>query len=178
MDLGESSYRRFLEGDKDAFDTVLRLYFDSLTFFINRFVRDVHTAEDLAIDSLFELIVHPRRYNFKTPLKTYLFAIGHNKAVNYIKRHSRAILVDLTEAELADERSLEDELIRDEEKLSVSRALADLPADMRSAVHLVYFEELSYEQAAKIMKKSKKQVDNLLYRAKAHLREELSDKAK
>ena len=139
---------------------------------------DVHTAEDLAIDSLFDLIVHPRRYNFKTPLKTYLFAIGHNKAVNYIKRHSRVVPCDLTEAELADERSLEDELIRDEEKLSVSRALADLPADMRSAVHLVYFEELSYEQAAKIMKKSKKQVDNLLYRARAHLKEELSEKAK
>ena len=108
MDHGESSYRRFIEGDKDAFDAVLTLYFDSLTFFICRFVRDVHTAEDLAIDSLFELIVHPRRYNFKTPLKTYLFAIGHNKAVNYIKRHSRAILVDLTEAELAGERSLVD----------------------------------------------------------------------
>ena len=60
----------------------------------------------------------------------------------------------------------------------MSRALADLPADMRSAVHLVYFEELSYEEAAKIMKKSKKQLDNLLYRARAHLREELSEKAK
>ena len=179
MDLGESSYRRFLEGDKDAFDTVLRLYFDSLTFFINRFVRDVHTAEDLAIDSLFELIAHPRRYNFKTPLKTYLFAIGHNKAVNYVKKHSRTVTCDLTEAELADERSLEDELIREDEKLRVSRALEDLPADMRSAVHLVYFEELSYEEAAKIMKKSKKQLDNLLYRAKVRLKEALSaEKAK
>ena len=176
MDIGESSYRRFLDGDKDAFDTVLRLYFDSLTFFINRFVRDVHTAEDLAIDSLFELIAHPRRYNFKTPLKTYLFAIGHNKAVNYIKRHSRVVSLDLTEVGLADEKSLEEELIRDEEKLSVSRALRELPSDMRAAVHLVYFEELSYDEAARVMKKSKKQVDNLLYRAKTRLREALSEK--
>ena len=44
---------------------------------------------------------------------------------------------------------------------------------MRLAVHLVYFEELSYEEAARVMKKSKKQIDNLLYRAKSFLRSEL-----
>ena len=166
MDYGESSYRRFLEGDKDAFDAVLELYFDSLTFFIFRFVRDVHTAEDLAIDSLLELIVHPRRYNFKTPLKTYLFAIGHNKAVNYVKRASRTELRDLTDADLADAESLEEE----------NRAVEALPEEMRIAVHLVYFESLTYTETAKVMKKSKKQVDNLLYRAKAILKKELSGK--
>ena len=44
---------------------------------------------------------------------------------------------------------------------------------MRLAVHLVYFEELSYEEAARVMKKNKKQIDNLLYRAKSLLRSEL-----
>jgi RNA polymerase sigma-70 factor (ECF subfamily) len=41
---------------------------------------------------------------------------------------------------------------------------------MAAAVHLVYFEEMTYAQAAKVMKKSPKQVDNLLYRAKKELR--------
>ena len=176
MDYGESSYRRFLEGDKDAFDTVLELYFDSLTFFISRFVREVHTAEDLAIDSLLELIVHPRRYNFKTPLKTYLFAIGHNKAVNYVKRASRTELRDLTDADFADAQSLEEEILREDEKRRLNRAVEALPEEMRTAVHLVYFESLTYTETAKVMKKSKKQVDNLLYRAKAILKKELSGK--
>lgn len=51
-----------------------------------------------------------------------------------------------------------------------SRALDTLPEEMRAAVHLVYFEGLSYEDTAKVMKKNKKQVDNLLYRAKNMLR--------
>ena len=46
---------------------------------------------------------------------------------------------------------------------------------MRTAVHLVSFEGLSYEEAAVVMKKSKKQVDNLLYRAKGLLRLQLED---
>ena len=41
MDNGASSYRRFLEGDEEAFDTVMRELFPSLVFFIDRFVQDV-----------------------------------------------------------------------------------------------------------------------------------------
>ena len=37
-------------------------------------------------------------------------------------------------------------------------------------IHLIYFEDLSYDEAGKVMKKSRKQVDNLLYRAKKELR--------
>ena len=50
-----------------------------------------------------------------------------------------------------------------------------LTDDMRAAVHLVYFEQLSYEDAANVMKKNKKQVDNLLYRAKSTLRTILTE---
>ena len=48
--------------------------------------------------------------------------------------------------------------------------MAKLSQDMRVAVHLVYFEEMTYEEAAKVMKKNRKQIDNLLYRAKKELR--------
>lgn len=44
------------------------------------------------------------------------------------------------------------------------------PDDMRVVIHLIYFEDLSYDEAGKVMKKSRKQVDNLLYRAKKELR--------
>jgi RNA polymerase sigma-70 factor (ECF subfamily) len=44
---------------------------------------------------------------------------------------------------------------------------------MRTAVHLVYFEGFSYEETAMAMKVSRKKVDNLLYRAKNSLKQEL-----
>ena len=52
----------------------------------------------------------------------------------------------------------------------MNEGLKKLPTDMRIVVHLIYFEELSYEDAAKIMGKNRKQIDNLLYRAKSMLR--------
>ena len=35
MDNGACSYRRFLDGDEEAFDEIVKEYFDSLVFFIN-----------------------------------------------------------------------------------------------------------------------------------------------
>ena len=67
------------------------------------------------------------------------------------------------------------QLLRDERKKAVQAAVSTLPQDMQDAVHLVYFEELSYEDAAKIMKKNRKQIDNLLQRSKQKLRSILGE---
>lgn len=171
-DNGANSYRRFLEGDENAFDEIIRLYQKNLTFFIDRYVRDLAAAEDLMIDTLMELLLHRHRYNFKVKLKTYLFMIGRSKALNYLKHRNTLTMMEFSvaEAESEDYWKLEEAVISDERKRIVSEALEQLPEEMRAAIHLVYFEDMSYEDAAKIMKKNRKQVDNLLYRAKRELR--------
>ena len=172
MDNGASSYRRFLDGDESAFHDIMKELFRGLVFFIDRFVHDTHAAEDIAIDTFSDLIVHRRRYNFKVTLKTYLYMIGRSRALDYMK-HRRVIdFVELSEArDLPDEsKTLEETVLADERKRVVNAAIAKLPEDMRVAVHLIFFEGMTYEEAAKVMKKNRKQVDNLLYRAKKELR--------
>ena len=172
MDNGACSYRRFLDGDESAFDGIMKELFHSLVFFINRYVQDIHAAEDLAIDTLTDLLIHRNRYNFKVTLKTYLFMIGRSRALDYIKRRKIVEFVSLSAAEILPDTgmSLEETVLTDRRKQAVNEAIAKLPEDMQVAVHLIYFEDLSYEDAAKIMKKNRKQVDNLLYRAKKELR--------
>ena len=172
MDNGASSYRRFLDGDERAFDEIMKEYFDNLVFFIDRFVHDVHAAEDIAIDAFSDLVVNKHRYNFKVTLKTYLFMLGRSRALNYIKHGKVIDFVELTEADHApsEQEALEEIVLADERKRAVNNALSALPNDMRVVIHLVYFEDLSYDEAAKVMKKNRKQVDNLLYRAKKELR--------
>ena len=172
MDNGACSYRRFLDGDECAFDEIMNELFYSLIYFINRYVHDFHTAEDLAMDTFADLLVHRHRYNFKVTLKTYLFMIGRSRALDYLKRKSRVSFVELNEAITVqdDEKSLEEAIINDERKQIVSSAIAKLPEDMQIAVHLFYFEDMTYQEIARVMKKNEKQVDNLLYRAKKELR--------
>ena len=65
MDKAADSYRRFLDGDEQAFEDIMKELFRGLVFFIDGFVRDPHTAEDIAIDVFSDLIVHKHRFNFK-----------------------------------------------------------------------------------------------------------------
>ena len=170
MDTCASSYRRYLSGEEEAFDQIVKELFDPLVFFIDRYVADTAAAEDIAIDVFAELVAHRHRYNFKVTLKTYLFMIGRSRALNYLKHRKRLGETELEEADVADRQTLEEQFIRSERYRLLHAALVDLPEQMRTAVHLVYFEDMSYEEAAKVMKKTKKQVDNLLYRAKSSLR--------
>ena len=172
MDNGASSYRRFLNGDESAFDDVMKELFDNLVFFVDRYVHDIHAAEDIAIDAFSDLVVNKHRYNFKVTLKTYLFMLGRSRALNYIKHRKVINFVELTEADntLAEQETLEEIILSDERKRIVNNALELLTVDMRVVVHLIYFEDLTYDEAAKVMKKNRKQVDNLLYRAKKELR--------
>ena len=171
MDNGASSYRRFLDGDESAFDEIIKELFDGLVFFINRYVSDVHSAEDIAIDVFTELIVNKHRYNFKVTLKTYLYMLGRSRALNYIKHNKVIGFLELKEADgVSDSRLLEEIILQNERKRIINKALSSLSEDKRAVIHLIYFEDLTYEQAAKIMKKNPKQIDNLLYRAKGELR--------
>ena len=171
MDNGAISYRRFLDGDESAINEIMKELFRSLVFFIDGYVHDVHAAEDIAIDAFSDLVVHKHRYNFKVTLKTYVFMLGRSRALDYIKHRKVLSFLELSEAEgLEDEKTLEELGLADERKRVVNAAVSKLPEDMRVVIHLVYFEDMTYDEAAKVMKKNRKQVDNLLYRAKKELR--------
>ncbi|MCH5333247.1 MAG: sigma-70 family RNA polymerase sigma factor, partial [Agathobacter sp.] len=172
-----SSYRRFLDGDENAFNPIMKELFRGLVFFIDRYVHDTHAAEDIAIDTFSDLVVHRHRYNFKVTLKTYLYMVGRSRALDYMKHRKVIDFMELSEAQnITEERkSLEEIVLTDERKRLVNAAIAKLPENMRIVVHLIYFEEMTYEEAAKVMKKNRKQVDNLLYRAKKELRSILGE---
>lgn len=177
MDNGACSYRRFLDGDESAFNDVMEQLFCKLVFFIDSYVHDIHAAEDIAIDTFSDLIVHKHRYNFKVTLKTYLYMIGRSRALDYIKHRKIINFTELKEAQnLTDDgRILEEKILADERKRIINSAMSKLPDDMRAAVYLVYFEEMTYKETAKVMKKNIKQIDNLLYRAKKELRNILGE---
>ena len=50
MGNGESSYHRFLNGDKSAFSEIIDLYRKNLIFFINRYLNNLSLSEEIAED--------------------------------------------------------------------------------------------------------------------------------
>jgi RNA polymerase sigma-70 factor (ECF subfamily) len=66
---------------------------------------------------------------------------------------------------------MEQEIIATDEKKRIQNLIASLSENYATYLHLAYFEELTLDETAKIMKKTKKQMANIAYRAKKALEE-------
>lgn len=170
---GAECYGRFLDGDENGIVEIIRDYKDGLILYLNGIVGNIHTAEDLMEETFVKLVVKKPRFSEKFSFKTWLYTIGRNAALDWLRRNSKKSDTPVDELELADKENLELSYIKEEQKIMVHHALANLKADYRQVLYLSFFEELSNEETAAVMRKSKRQIENLLYRAKLSLKSQL-----
>ena len=174
MDNGASSYRRFLDGDDKGLAEIVRDYSDGLTLYLCGIVNDRSVAEELMEETLFKIITKRPKYHPNYSFKTWLYTIGRRVAIDYLRHVKRTekVLNELGDA-VCDTYDLEQLYIKKEQKIVVHRALGKLHAEYRQILWLLYFEELSYAEAAAVMQKTSRQMKNLVFRAKNALRLEL-----
>ena len=179
MDNGASSYRRFLDGDDEGLTLIIKDYKDGLILYLNSYVNNIYIAEEVMEETFFKLAVKKPKFNEKSSFKTWLYTIGRNAAIDYIRHNSKISLSSIDNAEnySKDETDLEAMYIRNERKITVHRVMSCLKPEYQMVLWLSFFEEFSNEEAAQIMGKSKRQIENLSYRAKQSLKQ-LLDKEK
>lgn len=175
MDNGAGSYRRFLEGDENGIIEIIRDYKDGLILFLNGFTQNICVAEELMEETFVRLLVKKPKFSPRYSFKTWLYTIGRNTAIDYLRRNSKS--VNMTDEEmqniLSEKESIEQAYIREEEKIVVHRAMSKLNSEYRQVLYLMFFEDFSTEQISAVMKKSKRQIGNLIYRAKMSLKSQL-----
>lgn len=173
MDNGENSYRRFLVGDKEGLYEIICEYREPLILYLNSIVQNIHIAEELAEDTFFELAARKPDFSGKSSFKTWLYSIGFNIAAKQFRKRGNITLVPIDAQEILDEENIEKNYLKNERDRMIHKSLHKLKTEYRQVLYLSFFECLKNEETALIMKKSKRQVENLLYNAKKALRAEL-----
>lgn len=159
-------------GDEDALAELIQIYRHPLTAFINSFLHDRETAEEITIDVFVDLVNKKAIYRGESSLKTFLFSVGRNKALRYLrkKKQSSSVFCDELWNVASATDSLEDTVERSLNKKTLYIALQQLRPSYREVLFLLYYENMTNQQAAVVLHKSAKQVANLSYRAKIALR--------
>lgn len=176
MDNGASSYCRFLDGDDKGLAEIVRDYSDGLILYLNGIVNNIAVAEDLMEETLYKIITKKPKFNAKYSFKTWLYTIGRNVAIDYLRHNVRQAKASFDEAEgfTQDKCDLEKLYIIEERKITVHRVLRKLNGEYRQVLWLLYFDGLTNTEAGVVMKKSARQMKNLVYRAKSALKSELN----
>ena len=176
MDNGSDSYRRYREnGDESGLIEIIRDYKDGLILYLTSIVSDVHTAEDLTEDTFVLLGTKKPKDKGKSSFKTWLYTIGRNIAIDYLRRQKRQSVQPLdTAGDISDdEADIERSYLRLEQKITLHRALRKLKTEYRQVLWLEYFEQLSMKETAAIMKKSVHSTEMLASRARKALKAQL-----
>lgn len=168
-------YESWLDGDKAAFEEIVLRHRAGLIRFIDRYVRDEYSAEDISMDVFVYILMNPRKYDFRVPLKTYLYMLGRSRAIDYLRRRRIVASFDCGEypEAISTDSQPEQKVIDSEHSAALRKGMASLSEESRTALWLVYDEEMSYTEAAAVMRVSPKKVDNLVSRAKKRLKEQL-----
>lgn len=171
-DEGYEWYKGFLEGDESCFNRIVIRYRNGLTDFINQFVGDYHSSEEISEDVFVLLYVKKPRYSPSAGFKTWLYSIAKNLAINFVKKRNRHKTEPLSAdygPSVSSDRILQ-EMYQDERKIALHKALDELLDDYRLILHLHYFDGLSVDQTAALLKKRPRAVSDALYNAKKALR--------
>ena len=175
MDNGASSYHRFLTGDWDGLTEIVEEYYKGLVLYLNTFVNNLQDAEDMAEETLLVLTTQKPEFNGKSSFKTWLYGIGRNVTCARIRKNHGTVPLSPEDMSIlvSEEQDAAKEFFQDEEKRALHRCLSRLRQDYRQVLWLRYFEDMSANEIASVMKKTVFGVNQLTARAKKALRKEM-----
>src|ERR1700676_4019105 len=133
-------------------------------------------SEDLAQQVFIRVWKSAPRYQPTAKFTTWLFRITRNLVFNELrrKRHFADQPEDLAEPVERAEREPDRVLLEGELQRAIQEAINQLPESQRMAIILRRYEEMPYEEIAKVMGTSIPAVKSILFRARAELRERLA----
>ena len=164
--------------DESALTELVAAYRLPLIAFVCTYIRDEFIAEDIVSDVFVRLLLKEPKLRDEKALKTYLFSVAKNMSIDYLRKRKREKAWVEEWKNTAGSKTgwfIENDLIQSEEKKELFNAIELLPSVYRETVYLHYFEEMPIEEIAKTMGKTKKQIYNLLARAKKLLSKKLEE---
>jgi RNA polymerase sigma factor (sigma-70 family) len=173
------------DGDDAALDRLIARWEKPLLAFAWRYLRHTIDARDVVAETFVRLYQQRHRFRPETNLSAWLFTAVANRCRNQHRwriRHPTTSLdgpiADGTDATpvtpMDHELGPGDALARKESLQALTEAMERLPHDLKTALFLHHFEQLSYREIGDMTGCQERGVETRLYRARQALRQALS----
>jgi len=168
-----------LDGNREAFDELVRRHQRQIYQLCYRFSGNHEDASDLAQDVFVRAFKGLRSFKGQSAFSTWLYRIGVNVCLNRAAARGTVRAVALDHIELADSRVERPDaaLVRAERAADVRAAIAQLPRKQRAALILRIYHELPHQEIADILGSSTGAVKANFFHALAKLRKLLQSES-
>jgi len=173
---------RVAKGDEEAFAAIVSRHQYAVVGTVSKMLGGSTDAEDIAQQVFIRLWKSAKKYKPTAKFTTYLFTITRNLVFNESRRRKRKQHSSIEEqgeewgAQVVDNdaASPSDEALKAELVKAVDKAIGNLPEKQRMAVILRRYENMPYEEIAKVLGISVSAVKSQLFRARSELKESLA----
>jgi RNA polymerase sigma-70 factor (ECF subfamily) len=170
--LGElARVRRILRGDRRAGEIFVAEHYPAVRRMLWCLTGDAEATADLTQQTFVKAWQALDTYRGEARLATWLHQIAYREYTHWLRdRHPTASLGSI--GDMADPRA-----VHDLKTILLSRALEQLPAELRDTFLLFYAHELSVREVAAVQGVAPGTVKSRLFAARARLRELLAEPA-
>ncbi len=169
---------RAKNGDKEAFEMLVRRYQKGLYNYIYRLTGERELAVDFTQEAFLRAYTSMKKYNPSYHFSTWLWRIAHNLVVDHFRK-GKLNTVSLQMGEEGEEVEydvesnergpFENQLNRERKRI-IMQALEKLPPTLKELIILRHFNELSYQEISEVTGMPFHEVKSKLYRAREKLR--------
>lgn len=164
-----------IRSDAEAYRMLFRRYYVVVHNFIQRFIKDADSAEDIAQNIFLKIWQGRHCLDSKRSIKGLLFAMAKNESLNFLK--SRRLVeerrVELFE-NVIDNNSVTDIMDALELDRNIVRSLNSMPEQRRKVFVLSRYRNMSNEEIATLLKLSKRTVEGHISEALKGLRKSVN----
>jgi RNA polymerase sigma-70 factor (ECF subfamily) len=172
---------RVQSGDEAALGALMVRWERPVKTVVARLVLNAAEAEELAQETFVRVWQHRARYRPGAEFRPWVFAIAVNLARNRLRwwRRRPLVALDAWAEGVADAGARDGRATAERAELSavVQAAVAALPLELREAIVLAEYEQLSHAEIALAVGATPKAVETRIYRAKEKLRRSLGARA-
>ena len=162
-------------GDRQAFEDLIRLYYDYVFGFLLKNTADETLSEDLTQETFLKMIRSIEKYDpgGSAGFGTWLITIAKNCYIDHLRRN-RIYLEDIASLPLADERCVADEVERKLQYEQLLAAMETLPPEQALAIRLKYVEDMTLAQIARQLGVPPKTIKSRIHEGTVKLRTKLN----
>ncbi|MGD9582112.1 MAG: RNA polymerase sigma factor RpoE [Lysobacterales bacterium] len=168
--------RRVQNGERGAFDLLVRKYQHKVFGIISRYIPNFAECQDVAQETFLRAYRAIGNFRGDSAFYTWLYTIATNTSKNWLVAQRRRPPIDdvaIEDAEafggslrLRDNATPDREMMREEVERAVTQAVAALPEELRVAITLREVDGLSYEEIASAMECPIGTVRSRIFRAR------------
>jgi len=180
--LDELLLRRAQNGDPEAFGRLMEPLEQLVWRVCWHYTGNREAAEDCGQEAMIRIWRNLGNYRGECALESWVYRIAANCCMDWLRKKKRDRSVSMEPLreqgfDPADETpGTEEQVVAKDEKQRLREAIRQLPEDQREALILTQLEKVSYEEAAQMLGVSEGTVKSRVNRAKARLKEILSEK--